>query len=101
MLSTGYFLFLFFFVLLGYCLARLERFERPTHGFEARCSIQLSYRRTVKGRTSYQDRFPLGKQKKCGPLGGTVHGKACPGRFCPGQRSKGRCIPLFRRRAAG
>ena len=25
--------------------ARLERFELPTHGFEARCSIQLSYKR--------------------------------------------------------
>ncbi len=24
---------------------RLERFERPTDGFEIRCSIQLSYRR--------------------------------------------------------
>ncbi len=26
-------------------MARPERFERPTHGFEARCSIQLSYGR--------------------------------------------------------
>ena len=26
-------------------LARLERFELPTHGLEVRCSIQLSYRR--------------------------------------------------------
>ena len=26
---------------------RLERFERPTHGFEVRCSIQLSYKRVT------------------------------------------------------
>lgn len=29
-------------------MARSDRFERPTHGFEARCSIQLSYERTLE-----------------------------------------------------
>lgn len=28
-------------------LVRLERLERPTHGFEVRCSIQLSYKRQL------------------------------------------------------
>ena len=29
-------------------LARLEGLEPPTHGLEGRCSIQLSYRRTLR-----------------------------------------------------
>ena len=28
-------------------LARLEGFEPPTHGLEVRCSVRLSYRRTL------------------------------------------------------
>lgn len=31
---------------------RLERFERPTDGFEIRCSIQLSYKRFHKSSQS-------------------------------------------------
>jgi hypothetical protein len=30
-------------------MARLKRFELLTHGLENRCSIQLSYRRTMVG----------------------------------------------------
>lgn len=46
---------------------RLERFERPTDGFEARCSIQLSYKREQDERFLTTDFF-LGKKKMAAPL---------------------------------
>ena len=35
-------------VLQGFSVARSERFELPTLGFEVRCSIQLSYERSFE-----------------------------------------------------
>src|SRR5579872_4029067 len=45
---------------------RPGRLERPTDGFEVRCSIQLSYRRPSR-ETSYQGKSPRCKKKVQAP----------------------------------
>ena len=72
-------------------LARSERFELPTLGFEVRCSIQLSYER-LRG-LDYQtwpQRATQRKSLKSGsPWPGLVSfqpGRGCPG--CPGMTTE-------------
>ena len=48
------FIFLKPLLLKALSMARPGRFEPPTYGLEVRCSIQLSYGRTIKTKNFYQ-----------------------------------------------
>ena len=62
----------------------MERFERPTDGFEARCSIQLSYKREQDERFLTTDFF-LGKKKNGStPCPYRRHSASAVGKCCMG-----------------
>jgi hypothetical protein len=70
------------FILTGGVLARPERFELPTLGFEVRCSIQLSYGRRAESCSAFGricQRLPARPRAGGEPVLTAIVGTAAPG----------------------